>query len=47
MFLKQHSVFDVLTAIVMAVCMYRLVYVSAPFRIPAAQQRMERKLRRI
>lgn len=48
MFLKQHSVFDVLTGILMAVFMYRMVYVSAPVRIPAKSQRyQQRKLRRI
>lgn len=48
MFLKQHSVFDVLTGILMAIFMYRLVYVSAPARVPVKSQRyQQRKLRRI
>lgn len=47
MFLKQHSVFDVVTGFVMAVCMYRFVYTNNPVRIPARQPRYQRKLRRI
>lgn len=47
MFLKQHSVFDVLTGIVMAVFMYRVVYVSVPAHMPLAQRRPVRKPRRI
>lgn len=47
MFLKQHSVFDVVTGIAMAVFMYHLVYAGNPIRIPARQQRYQRKLRRI
>lgn len=48
MFLKQHSVFDVSTGILMAVFMYRPVYVSAPVHVPARSQRyQQRKLRRI
>lgn len=47
MFLKQHSVFDVVTGIIMAVTMYMVVYVNSPYRIPVRQQRYQRKLRRI
>lgn len=47
MFLKQHSVFDVATGIAMAVFMYGFVYANNPIRIPARQQRYQRKLRRI
>lgn len=47
MFLKQHSVFDVLTGIIMAVGMYGLVYAGNPVRIPAGLPRWQRKLRRI
>ncbi len=47
MFLKQHSVFDVVTGILMAGAMYMLVYVSNPVRVPVRQQRYQRKLRRI
>lgn len=47
MFLKQHSVFDVITGIAMAVCMYGFVYANNTIRIPARQQRYQRKLRRI
>lgn len=35
MFLKQHSVFDVLTGILLAVFMYSLVYVRGGVKIPA------------
>lgn len=47
MFLKQHSVFDVVTGLVMAVCMYGFVYTNNTVRIPAGQPRYQRKLRRI
>ena len=47
MFLKQHSVFDVVTGILMAICMYRLVYVSSPVHVPVRQQNYQRNLHRI
>lgn len=47
MFLKQHSVFDVVTGIIMAVCMYTLVYGNNPLHLPAGQQKYTRKLHRI
>lgn len=47
MFLKQHSVFDVATGIAMAIFMYMIVYVNAPLRSPAFQQKYQRKPRRI
>lgn len=43
MFLKQHSVFDVVTGIVLAVFMYSIVY--GPAYAHAAERREERKLR--
>lgn len=47
MFLKQHSVFDVVTGIIMAVTMYLLVYSGSPLRLPVRQQKYQGKLRRI
>lgn len=47
MFLKQHSVFDVVTGIIMAAAMYMLVYVSNPVRLPVRQPRYTRKLHRV
>lgn len=47
MFLKQHSVFDVITGIIMVICVYRLVYINNTLRVPAFYQRDQRKLRRI
>lgn len=47
MFLKQHSGFDVVTGIIMAVAMYMLVYAGSPIRLPAKRRKYERKLRRI
>lgn len=43
MFLKQHSVFDVVTGIALAVFMYTLVYSKSPARLPARQQKYERR----
>lgn len=43
MFLKQHSVFDVVTGIVLAVFMYTLVYAKNPVRLNLRQRRYERK----
>ena len=43
MFLKQHSVFDVVTGIIMAVFMYMLIYVQNPARMPAGERKYERK----
>lgn len=47
MFLKQHSVFDVVTGIIMAVGMYMLVYINNPFRLPVREGKYEHKLHRI
>lgn len=47
MFLKQHSVFDVVTGIAMAVCMYTLVYGNNSLRIPVVRQKYTHKLHRI
>ena len=47
MFLKQHSVFDVVTGIIMAVFMYMLVYVQNPARMTAGERKYERKLHQI
>lgn len=41
MFLKQHSVFDVVTGIVLAIFMYSLVYSATPLRIPARQRKYQ------
>ncbi len=48
MFLKQHSVFDVATGIILAVFMYLLVYGKSRFGVPAMEQKMAgRNLHRI
>lgn len=47
MFLKQHSVFDVVTGMLMAAVMYRIVYVGNPFRFPVRAGKYERKLHQI
>lgn len=47
MFLKQHSVFDVITGVLMAFIMCRMVYVTAPAHVPARQPRYQHSLRRI
>lgn len=47
MFLKQHSVFDVITGVLMAFIMCRMVYVTAPVHVPVSQPRYQRNLRRI
>lgn len=47
MFLKQHSVFDVATGIVLALFMYNIVYARNPYRIPVHQQKYQRRPRRI
>lgn len=47
MFLKQHSVFDVVTGIVLAVFMYTVVYSTNPVRFPARRAKYERKLHQI
>ncbi len=39
MFLKQHSVFDVVTGIALAVFLYTLVYAKAPYRVPVRQRK--------
>lgn len=47
MFLKQHSVFDVVTGMIMAAGMYMLVYVNNPFRLPVREEKYEHKLHHI
>lgn len=47
MFLKQHSVFDVVTGIIMAVFMYTFVYVTVPARFPVREGKYEQKLHRV
>ncbi len=48
MFLKQHSVFDVVTGIALAVFMYTIVYNRKPTAVPLLQKKLRRgKLRRI
>ena len=39
MFLKQHSVFDVVTGMITAAGMYMIVYVNNPFRLPVRQEK--------
>ncbi len=46
-FLKQHSVFDVITGIVFAAFMYTLVYSKAAVRIGAAKTSFENRVRRV
>lgn len=43
MFLKQHSVFDVVTGIALAVFMYTLVYGNNPVKLPLHQQKCTQK----
>lgn len=45
MFLKQHSVFDVATGMIMAVFLYVVVYTKAPFRVPAGERKYQRRMR--
>lgn len=49
MFLKQHSAFDVITGIIMAVSMYMVVYVNNWYRLPVRQRQpmYKRKMRHI
>lgn len=47
MFLKQHSVFDVVTGIALAVFMYTLVYGTNPAKLPARERKYQRKLHRV
>lgn len=47
MFLKQHSVFDVVTGMIMAATMYMLVYTTSPIHVPVHQHKYQGKLRRI
>lgn len=47
MFLKQHSVFDVATGILLAVFMYTLVYSSYAVPFPAREHKYEGKLHRV
>ncbi len=48
MFLKQHSVFDVATGIILAVFMYMLVYSKSRFGVPVMEHKMQnRNLHRI
>lgn len=47
MFLKQHSVFDVITGIVFSVFMYTLVYSKGAMRIGASKPSLENRIRRV
>jgi membrane-associated phospholipid phosphatase len=47
MFLKQHSVFDVATGILMAVFMLSVVYRPNALKIPERESKYERKLHRV
>lgn len=47
MFLKQHSVFDVITGIVFSVFMYTLVYAKGTLRIGASKPSLEERIRRV
>ena len=46
MFLKQHSVFDVVTGIVMAVFLYLIVYAGSPLFAPVRQRMYQRRMQR-
>lgn len=47
MFLKQHSVFDVITGIAFALFVYTLVYVRGPLRVGASKSSLESRVRRV
>lgn len=47
MFLKQHSVFDVITGIIFAAFMYTLVYARGPLGIGDAKTSLENRVRRV
>lgn len=47
MFLKQHSVFDVITGIVFSVFMYTLVYSKSALKIGASKPSLENRIRRV
>ena len=47
MFLKQHSVFDVITGIVFSVFMYALVYSRDLLRIGVSKPSLENRIRRV
>ncbi len=47
MFLKQHSVFDVITGIVFSVFMYTFVYAKDSLRIGASKPSLENRIRRV
>ena len=47
MFLKQHSVFDVITGIVFSAFMYTLVYSKGVLRIGASKPSLENRIRRV
>ena len=47
MFLKQHSVFDVVTGILLAIFMYTLVYANNPVFTFSNVNKYERKLHRV
>ena len=46
-FLKQHSVFDVITGIVFAAFMYTLVYARSAVRIGEAKTALSERARRV
>lgn len=47
MFLKQHSVFDVITGIVFSVFMYTLVYAKGSLRVGSSKPSLEERIRRV
>lgn len=47
MFLKQHSVFDVITGIAFAACMYTLVYTKNGLRVEDSQTSLEEWVRHV
>ncbi len=44
MFLKQHSVFDVITGIVFSIFMYTLVYAKSPLRLGSSKTSLEESI---
>ncbi|MBO5373144.1 MAG: phosphatase PAP2 family protein [Lachnospiraceae bacterium] len=47
MFLKQHSVFDVITGIVFSIFMYTLVYTKSPLRLNRTEASLEKGMSQI
>ena len=44
MFLKQHSVFDVITGIVLSVFMYTVVYAKSPVHVGNSETSLEERI---